>query len=85
MDSGLEPEKLNLDAWSLEAAEIFKYWLRCFEGYLNSSDTTVDGPRKLSLLHARVGHRLSSTIEKATTYEAAVKILRKCFIKPINE
>ncbi|GCB86633.1 hypothetical protein scyTo_0027300, partial [Scyliorhinus torazame] len=85
MDSGLKPEKLNLDARSPEATEMFKYWLLCFEAYLNSSETEVDGPRKLSLLHARVGHRLSSVIEKATTYETAIKILRKRFVKPINE
>ncbi|GCB75846.1 hypothetical protein scyTo_0017395 [Scyliorhinus torazame] len=69
MDSGLKPEKLNLDARSSEATEIFKYWLRCFEAYLNSSETEVDGPRKLSLLHARVGHRQSSVIEKAMTID----------------
>ncbi|GCB62834.1 hypothetical protein scyTo_0011528 [Scyliorhinus torazame] len=85
MDSGLKPEKLNLDAQSPEATEIFKYWLRCFEAYLNSSETEVDGPRKLSLLHARVGHRLSSVIEEATTSETAVEILQKCFVTPINE
>ncbi|GCB64280.1 hypothetical protein scyTo_0013313 [Scyliorhinus torazame] len=56
MDSGLKPENLNLDARSPEAAEIFQYWLRCFEAYLKSSEIAVDGPRKLSLLHARVGH-----------------------------
>ncbi|XP_072327559.1 uncharacterized protein [Scyliorhinus torazame] len=85
MDSGLKPEKLNLDARSPVAIEMLKYWLRCFEAYLNSSETEVGGPRKLSLLHARVGHRLSSVIEKATTYETAVKILQKRFVKPINE
>ncbi|GCB63697.1 hypothetical protein scyTo_0007421, partial [Scyliorhinus torazame] len=85
MDSGLKLEKLNLDARSLEATEIFKCWLWCFETYLNSSETAVDGPHKLSLLHARVGHRLSSMIEKATMYETAVEILQKCFVKPINE
>ncbi|GCB63324.1 hypothetical protein scyTo_0011604 [Scyliorhinus torazame] len=85
MDSGLKPEKLNLDARSPEATEIFKYWLRCFEAYQNSSETEVDGPRKLSLLHARVGHRLSSMVEKAMTYETAVEILQKRFVKPINE
>ncbi|GCB61213.1 hypothetical protein scyTo_0004063 [Scyliorhinus torazame] len=85
MDSGLKPEKLNLDARSPKATEIFLNWLRCFEAYLNSSETEVDGPRKLSLLHARVGHRLSFVIEKATTYEMEVKILQKRFVKPINE
>ncbi|GCB84769.1 hypothetical protein scyTo_0025456, partial [Scyliorhinus torazame] len=85
MDSGLKQERLNLDAWSPEATETFKYWLRYFEAYLNSSETEVDGPLKLSLLHARVGHRLSSVIEKATTYETAVEILQKRFVKPINE
>ncbi|GCB69072.1 hypothetical protein scyTo_0000991 [Scyliorhinus torazame] len=85
MDSGLKPEKLNLDARSPENTEICKYWLRCFEAYLNSSETEVDGPHKLSLLHARVGHRLSFAIEKATTYEMAVKILQDRFLKPINE
>ncbi|GCB70707.1 hypothetical protein scyTo_0001349 [Scyliorhinus torazame] len=81
MDSGLKPEKLNLDARLPEATEIFKYWLQCFEAYLNTPETKVDGPRKLSLLHARVGHRLSSVIEKATTYETAVEILQKRFVK----
>ncbi|GCB85251.1 hypothetical protein scyTo_0025995, partial [Scyliorhinus torazame] len=81
MDSGLKPEELSLDARSPEATEIFKYWLRCFEAYLDSSETEVDGPRKLSLLHAWVG----SVIDKATTYETAVKILQKRFVKPINE
>ncbi|GCB71078.1 hypothetical protein scyTo_0005837 [Scyliorhinus torazame] len=85
MDRGLKLEKLILDAWSPEAAEIFKNWLRCFEAYLNSSDTPVDGPRKLTLLHARVGHRLFSVIEKATTYETMVEILQKRFVKPISE
>ncbi|GCB74432.1 hypothetical protein scyTo_0003522 [Scyliorhinus torazame] len=85
MDSGLKPEKLNLDARSPEATEMLKYWLRCFEAYLNSSETEVDGPRKLSLLHARLGHRLSSVIEKATTYEKAIEILQKRFVKPIDE
>ncbi|GCB86381.1 hypothetical protein scyTo_0027076, partial [Scyliorhinus torazame] len=85
MDSGLKPEKLNLDTRSPGATEILKYCLRCFEAYLNSSETEVDGPRKLSLLHARVGHQLSSVIEKVITYETAVKILQKRFIKPVNE
>ncbi|GCB68577.1 hypothetical protein scyTo_0012298 [Scyliorhinus torazame] len=85
MDAGLKPEKLNLEARTPEAKEIFKYWLRCFEAYLDSSETSILGPRKLHLLHAQVSHRISTTLEKATTYEEAVEILRKRFVKHINK
>ncbi|GCB86547.1 hypothetical protein scyTo_0027264, partial [Scyliorhinus torazame] len=53
MDADLKPEKLNLEARTLEAKQIFKYWLRCFEAYLDSSETPILGPHKLCLLHAR--------------------------------
>ncbi|GCB85028.1 hypothetical protein scyTo_0025626, partial [Scyliorhinus torazame] len=85
MDAGLKPEKLNLEARTPEAKEIFKYWLRCFEAYLDSSEIPILGPRKQRLLHAQVSHRISTTLEKAATYEEAVELLRKRFVKPINE
>ncbi|GCB83301.1 hypothetical protein scyTo_0023447, partial [Scyliorhinus torazame] len=81
MDAGLKPEKINLEARTPEAEDIFKYWLRCFEAYLDSAETPILGPRKLSLLHARVSHRISAKLEKATTYEEAVELLRKWFVK----
>ncbi|GCB85206.1 hypothetical protein scyTo_0025818, partial [Scyliorhinus torazame] len=74
MDAGLKPE---MEARTPEVKEIFKYWLRCFKAYLDSSETPILGPRKLRLLHARVSHRISATLEKATTYEEAVEILCK--------
>ncbi|GCB85403.1 hypothetical protein scyTo_0026017 [Scyliorhinus torazame] len=85
MHADLKPEKLNLEARTPEAKEIFKFWLRCFEAYLDSLETPILGPRKLRLLHARVSHRISAMLEKATTYEEAVEIPRKRFVKPINE
>ncbi|GCB67657.1 hypothetical protein scyTo_0008095 [Scyliorhinus torazame] len=80
MDAGLKPEKLNLEARTPEAKEILKYWLRCFEAYLDSSETPILEPRKLRLLHTRVSHRISAMHEKATTYEEVV-VLRKRFVK----
>ncbi|GCB85817.1 hypothetical protein scyTo_0026463, partial [Scyliorhinus torazame] len=77
MDAGLKPEKLNLESRTLEAKEIFKYCLRCFEAYLDSAETPILGPRKLRLLHGRMSHRISATLEKATTYDAAIGLLRK--------
>ncbi|GCB85648.1 hypothetical protein scyTo_0026320, partial [Scyliorhinus torazame] len=81
---GLKPEKLNLEARTPEAKENVKYRLWCFEAYLDSAEIPILGPRKLSLLHGRVSHRISATLEKATTYEEAVELLRKRFVKPIN-
>ncbi|GCB69557.1 hypothetical protein scyTo_0010578 [Scyliorhinus torazame] len=65
MDAGLKPEKLNLEARTPEAKEIFKYCVRCFEAYLDSAEIPILGPRKLSLLHAQVSHRIFATLEKA--------------------
>ncbi|GCB60169.1 hypothetical protein scyTo_0012690 [Scyliorhinus torazame] len=47
MDAGLKPEKLNLEARTPEAKEMFKYWLRCFKAYLDSAEIPILGPRKL--------------------------------------
>ncbi|GCB78469.1 hypothetical protein scyTo_0021206, partial [Scyliorhinus torazame] len=85
MDAGLKPEKLNLEARTPEAKDIFKYWLRCFEVYLDSPETPILGPRKLRLIHARLSHRISAMLEKAPTFEEAIELLRRRFVKPINE
>ena len=75
MDKLLKPRILETEPNEPEAEQIYKHWLKTFQGFLTSAEATRrngdNEPQlnKLSLLFNYVSHRIYLYIEDSTTYE----------------
>ena len=92
MDRLLKPDKLEVLPEDAEASNIFDYWLRTFEGFLqtatanaekaNEEENTIN---KLALFANFPTHRTFSFIAEAATYDEAKTALVGAYHKKKSE
>ena len=91
MDRLLKPDKLEVLPEDAEASNIFDYWLRTFEGFLqtviaNAEEVNEENTiNKLALLTNFLTHRTFSFIAEATTYDEAKTALIGAYHKKKSE
>ena len=83
MDKILAPERLVAEPNTPAAEKEFKYWKCTFENFLEEWGDKVQN--KLRCLIKYVSASVYEYIAEAETYEAALAILDKLFIKKTNE
>ena len=85
MDQAILLERLTLDPLAPEAANTFAHWLFCFQAFIEaSSGFAKTDKEKLQLLHSRVDQRIFGFLNTATTYDAALKLLKERYELKIN-
>ena len=84
MDKCLKPDRFETDPTSPDSKRKWQHWIRTFTGYINSIEG-VSEKNKLNILINHVDTSVYEYISEAETYEAAITILHKIYIKPINE
>ena len=81
MERFLRPERLDVDPSSGDADKQFKHWLKTFDNFV----ATLNNPQKLSILTNFVSARIYEYIADVDTFDAAISILQKTYIKKKNE
>nr|XP_026485607.1 uncharacterized protein LOC113393110 [Vanessa tameamea] len=90
MDKYLRPDRLDIDPSNSSAAKHWEHWKRTFESFLSASDFShmsekvLTSYKKLDLLINHVSSNIYTYISECSTYETAIAILDKIFIKPKN-
>ena len=79
----MKPAKLDLDPNSPTAAKEWKHWKRTFDNFI--TECGDQAPDKLRSLVNFVSHNVFDYIEECTTYESAIEILKKVYVKAPNE
>ena len=91
MNRLLKPDKLEVLPEDAEASNIFDYWLRTFEGFLqtviaNAEEVNEENTiNKLALLTNFLTHQTFSFIAEATTYDEAKTALIGAYHKKKSE
>ena len=84
MDKCLKPNRFETDPTSPDSKRKWQHGIRTFMGYINSIEG-VGEENKLNILINHVNTSVYQYISEAETYEAAITILHKIYIKQINE
>ena len=83
MDKVLRIEKFNGNPNDPSSGKEFKLWLRGFKYFLSSIEDRQ--PDKLEVLFLHIGTNVSDIIENCETFETALQVLEKTYIKTPNE
>ncbi|XP_069778848.1 uncharacterized protein [Narcine bancroftii] len=83
MERLIRPEKLDIDPRSATAFKAFNFWLLNFENFLRLIEVEEDNLRLTALL-SMVSLRVYENIQDATTYTAAIKVLKEMYNQPVN-
>ena len=83
----LQPEKLSVDLKSPTAEDEWKYWLKTFTDFVEAMPAGEGEAQinELNVLAAYLTAPIYKLIVKETTYDNAVAVLRRLFVKPRNE
>ena len=81
----LQPEKLAIDPSSSSAEDDWKFWFKTFSNFINALPGGENALKKLDVLTAHLTAPLYKLIQEVTTYERAIEMLQKIFVKPRNE
>ena len=79
----LQPEKLAIDSSLSSAEDNWKFWFKMFSYFINVLPGE-NALKKLDVLTAHLTAPLYKLIQE-TTYEKAIEMLQKLFVKPRNE
>ena len=82
MEKILRPAKFDEDPSSPQATAAWQYWERTFNNFIATA--AVPDDQKLNVLINFVGLRVYEIISEAQTFDAAIKLLKNCYIKPKN-
>lgn len=82
MEKLLKPQRLDLDPNSPAAAKNWKHWLRILNNFFDECGN--DAPDKLKTLISFVSSDVYDYIEECTTYDSAIDVLSKLFVKTPN-
>lgn len=88
MERYLKPDKFEADPNEPTCSKQWKYWLKTFESFMAkiaSNEKEITSEDKLNLLINHVSQSVFDFISESTTYEEAIDILNKIFIKPTSE
>ena len=83
MEKYLRPKELDLDPDSPNSGDEWKRWKSNFSAFVEAINPELQ-PNKLQLLKAHVTCPTYNLIEASTSYDAAIEILDKRFLKPTN-
>ena len=83
MEKYLRPKELDLDPDSPNSSDEWKRWKSTFSAFVDAIDSELQ-PDKLQLLKAHVTCPTYNLIEEASTYEVAIEVLDKRYLKPTN-
>ena len=83
MEKILKPARLNLDPNAPSAAKEWKHWLRTLENFF--AECGDNGPDKLRTLVSCVSYDVYDYIEECSTYNGAIDVLNKLYVKTPNE
>ena len=81
MERYLKPDRLDVDPNAGDADKQYKHWKKTFDNFLAS----LPEPQKLSILINFVSARIYEYISDIDTFEEAIEILEKTYVKPKNE
>ena len=82
MDRLLKPDKLEASPNDSNARKVFDYWFKTFESFISAvlaSSEAPDQVNRLALLTNFLSPETYSYIEMASTYEEAVRFLKKAY------
>lgn len=83
MDRYLRPERFETNPNSALASQQWEHWFKTFENFLSQIEKTTDSD-KLRLLTNYVSPSVFEHISTCSTYDIAISILQKIYIKPTN-
>ena len=83
MDRYLKPDRLEVDPTSSDAAKTWTHWNATFTNFLRI--LKVEDADKLPTLFNFVSPDIYETIADSATYDEAIDLLKKLYIKPKNE
>lgn len=84
MDKLLRPERLEVEPSSSTAAQQWTHWIRSFENFIEAVNAT-ESKKQLNILINYVSPTIYGFISECSTYEEALAILKKIYVKPRNE
>ena len=85
MEKFLCPDKLTVDPHADNSEKEFKYWLKLFGNFVKQYETAETTLDKLPYLIKYVSSTVYEYISDCDTYEEAIAILEKLYIKQKNE
>ena len=87
MDSKfIKPSLFGTDLNSNQASKEWKHWYRAFTNFLESfpADPAINDADKLRCLIARIAKDVYDYVSECETYQEAIIVLEKVFVKPRN-
>ena len=83
MERFLRPERFDCNPNSSSATQEWNHWFRTFKNFLSSVEQHE--PNKLDTLINYIAPSVYEYIADTTSYDAAVEILEKLYVRPKNE
>ena len=83
----LKPKKLDLEPNETYAANEWKHWRVTFENFIDAVQSVIEGRTldKLKTLVNAVSYNVYEYFEECETYDNAIEVLQRLYVKTPNE
>ena len=83
----LKPKKLDLEPNETNAANEWKHWRVTFENFIDAAQSVMEGRTldKLKTLVNSVSYNVYEYFEECETYDNAIEVLQRLYVKTPNE